>query len=368
MPQLWSSLRLFPRYPGSDLPAFLDLLQLCIPRAGKHLLDLEVSRFPTESTMAILSHLAHYSHQWRTLRLTFHSSSPFPNDKIRGQVPCLTKLSINIIGGYSVPEVVPAVTAFSDAPHLRDVQLSGVSFRSLSLPWIQLTSLTFSGASASNCVQILERTPNLEVLSINLSTTSHSFNPRLTLLHLHTLSFQCDRDDMLLDCLTLPALKTIELSVPESVDGLFSLPGLAYRSQWSLRSIRLVGLHSVASTFCLLATRSVEEVDIRHCSTIWRHESLDELVSLLENKDFFLPNVRLLKLTNCTVKVSASSLAAMLTSRWDESREGIAKLETFHLLFEPDRVPGKYLEEIKSQMRPLQDMGLVIVVGESADD
>ncbi|KAJ7502113.1 hypothetical protein B0H11DRAFT_2367132 [Mycena galericulata] len=336
MPRLWSALRIYSSYSASE-SNILDLLQRWISRAGSHPLDLELFGSPILSTpAAILSHLAHYSHQWRSLRLSFHLPSSFPNDKIQGQVPCLTKLTINMIGGYNVPEVV---TAFRDAPRLRDVQLFGASCRSLSLPWIQLTSLNFSGETLSNCVEILEQTPNLEVFA----TTAI----------------------MLLDCLTLPALKTFELSALE-IDGVLAL---ATRSQWSLRSIRLVGLPSPASVLCLASTPSVEEVEIRHSAAVfWRHDSLDKLISLLRKDDAFLPNARVLKLTHCVVHVSASSPAKMLTSRQNESREGIARLETFHLLFEPDKVPRKYLEEIVRRMRPLQAMGLDIVVGESADN
>ncbi|KAJ7447568.1 hypothetical protein B0H11DRAFT_2290139 [Mycena galericulata] len=362
MPRLWSALRIYSTYSASESNIF-DLLQRWISRAGSHPLDLELSGSPILSTpAAILSHLAHYSHQWRILRLSFHLPSSFPNDKIQGRVPCLTKLTINIIGGYDVPEMV---TAFRDAPRLRDVQLFGASFRSLSLPWIQLTSLNFSGGTLSNCVEILEQTPNLELLSVHLLTKTRIGKPPLTLLHLHTLVFQCDHAIMLLDYLTLPALKTFELSALES-DGVLAL---ATRSQWSLRSIRLVALPSPASVLCLASTPSVEEVEIRHSAAIfWWHDSLDKLISLLRKDDAFLPNALVLKLTHCIAHVSASSLAKMLTSRRNESREGIAKLETFHLLFEPGKVPRKYLEEIVRRMRPLQDMGLDIVVGESADD
>ncbi|KAJ7466232.1 hypothetical protein B0H11DRAFT_1733343, partial [Mycena galericulata] len=139
-PALWSSLRIYPNQSPSEseVPGLLDLLRHWLPRAGIHPLELELFRFSTVSTATILSHLAQYSHQWRTLRLTFRPLPSFPGDKIQGRVSCLTNLSITMdIVRHDVPG---AVTAFIDAPRLREVQLSGASLRWISLPWIQLTS------------------------------------------------------------------------------------------------------------------------------------------------------------------------------------------------------------------------------------
>ncbi|KAJ7452781.1 hypothetical protein B0H11DRAFT_2245815 [Mycena galericulata] len=128
-------------------------------------------------------------------------------------------------------EVPGAVTAFIDAPHLREVQLSGASLRWISLPWIQLTSLKFSDESISNCLELLEQTPNLEVLGVGELTRPSGGMPHLTLSRLHTLEFQYRyvREGMLFDHLTLPALKTIQLSALE-YDGVSRLLVLGTRS------------------------------------------------------------------------------------------------------------------------------------------
>ncbi|KAJ7452782.1 hypothetical protein B0H11DRAFT_2245816 [Mycena galericulata] len=120
---------------------------------------------------------------------------------------------------------------------------------------------------------------------------------------------------------------------------------------------------SPISNLCLAATPCVEQVEILHCASHWRPDPLDDLVALLHNESTFLPAVHVVKLGQCAVDISASSLAAMLTSRCDGSREGIAKLESFQLLFDPNAVPIESIEEIRSRLRRLREMGLYSVVG-----
>ncbi|KAJ6600669.1 hypothetical protein B0H10DRAFT_695935 [Mycena sp. CBHHK59/15] len=329
MGSLWASLRLYPESHSSwDIEDLLSPLRSWLSRAGSHPLDLHVSRSSSASISKIFSFLSQYSSQWRTLGLTLDIPFPFPNDEIRGRIPCLTKLVVNMMTETDDEPVM--MTAFSNAPCLREAQLCGVSLQWISLPWIQLTHLDFSHESVSTCVEVLKQTPKLEVLVVFLTRSWDSDPPSalLTLPHLHTLKFLYDRDGALLDHLTLPALKSLELTSLDS-EGSPRLFPLGPRSAWSLRSIRLMGMAAETSIFCLLSIPSPEEVEI--CNTDWPDYDLNPLVELLTTDDGFLPALRALTLGGCIIDISTLSLVEMISSRWNGNRVGVTQLESFHL-------------------------------------
>lgn len=211
-------------------------------------------------------------------------------------------------------------------------------------------------------MEILPQTPNLEVLSAfipyNYSVVQSA---PLTMKCLHTLELHHDHGGVLLALLTLPVLKTLELVGLESA-GVPRLLALGVRSAWSLRSTHVVGMVSKVSNRCLRATPSVEEVEIRHFADEGPAETLDDLVHLLHHDGTFLPALRVLVLRNCPMAISASSLAAMLASRWNGHPEGVAKLRSFHLFFEHGAISTS-VDELRSHLRPLMSAGLDIVVG-----
>ncbi|KAF7334304.1 F-box domain-containing protein [Mycena sanguinolenta] len=192
-PCLWASLRIHPDQAWVADDFFH--LKCCLQRAENHPLDLHVSACEPRSTlpMQIYSILSHYVPQIRAFTFSLDTPFSFPNEEIGGRVPLLTKLTVNITAKNNTPVMV---TAFRDAPRLREVCLSGASLRWISLPWIQLTHLEYSDETVPSCLQVLEETPNLEVLDVSLAR-SHSdwvvVTARyLTLPRLHTLRFSYD--------------------------------------------------------------------------------------------------------------------------------------------------------------------------------
>ncbi|KAJ7914042.1 hypothetical protein B0H13DRAFT_2463676 [Mycena leptocephala] len=363
---LWASLRI---YPDSSwvIEEFLRFLQCWIQRAGNHPLDLHVFRSePGTTTMDILSFLAPYSVQLHTLGFTLDKPFSFPNAQFQKKLPLLEKLVVNVITESDHPVIM---TAFSDAPRLRQVRLSGASRQWISLPWIQLTHLEFSDESVPSCLQILQETSNLEILDVYLpGWESNSLRPPpLTLPHLHTLRFRYDHDGILLDRLVLPSLKTIQLTSlrDEGVSRLFSL---GVRSAWSLRSIHLKSM--AAHILYLRSLSSLEEVEIQY-SWEWSSDALldelDELIKLLHDDSTFLPALRALTLRECGSDIPVSSLAEMLASRWNGDHDGVAKLESFRLFFSREAVSDSQasVDEIAERLRPLIDAGLDGVIGSS---
>ncbi|KAJ7716217.1 hypothetical protein DFH07DRAFT_1068411 [Mycena maculata] len=358
---LWSSLRVYPLdHSQSHL---IRLLQCWLPRAGNHPVDLAIFRpLTSASAFDLLSSISQFSPQWRTLRLTLLAPWSFPNERLQGRLPRLSKLIINVLADRGV-DPGWTITAFSDAPSLREVRLYGASLRCITLPWIQLTHLECKMES-SDCVRILQRTPQLEVLNVLNVYFDNDSDPNtgaVALTHLHTLKFEYDRSGEILDFLTLPALKTIELSAlypggPER----FSALGL--RSMWSLQSIHLMGMASKISNLCLRSAPSAEEVEIRHTSFEWPEDTLDELVELLHHDNAFLPVLRTMTLSHCTMQISVEPLAHMLLSRCHGGRPGVARLESFRLSFWHAEMDIN-VEEIKTGLRPLMDAGMEVEIG-----
>ncbi|KAJ6509092.1 hypothetical protein DFH09DRAFT_1199135 [Mycena vulgaris] len=251
------------------------------------------------------------------------------------------------------------LTAFSDAPCLREADLSGASLEWISLPWNQLTKLEFSYQSLSACVEILAQTPNLEVLvtSAQWRPETAPTPPRL-LPMLHALRFTYDPDGLLFDYLTLPALKTLTLTALDH-GGSARLHNSGVRSAWSLPSIQLTCMSPDATILCLRHIPSLETVFINN--TEYFEVPWGPVVELLTHDDTFVPAVRSLMLKGLGDGISTASFVDMLVSRRNGQREGMVKLEFFRLEFgrydDPD-----FVERVRSEFRPLTIEGLNIEV------
>ncbi|KAJ7627939.1 hypothetical protein DFH06DRAFT_725282 [Mycena polygramma] len=356
---LWSCLRIYPADFRADV--LLPFLHCWLQRAGNHPLDLQVfGSGPGRTTQKILSGLSQYSSQFRTLSITLDRPFYLPDAEIRGKIPSLAKLAVNIIAERDLPVLL---TAFSDAPRLRDVRLSGASLEWISLPWAQLTKLDFSHESTSSCVEILRETPNLEVLIVDANGDTRVVQPPpLTLSRLHTLDLTYAREALLLDHLALPALKCIHLATLDD-EGVSRFLALAARSDWVLKSMHLASMTTASYIQCLHPMPSLKEVDIQQLWEFTSELTMLEFFQLLQADNTFLPALRTLTLRDFGGDIS---LAKMLISRCTEEN-GVAKLETFRIFFSPIalQVEQGLLREIEPLLRPLRNAGLHVVVGRS---
>ncbi|KAJ7135217.1 hypothetical protein C8R43DRAFT_621815 [Mycena crocata] len=353
---LWSCLDIRPS--DNSLHSLLSLLQCWLSRAGSHPLDLRL--LDSTATLNTITHiqtfLSQYSSQWRTLSICGPPSTDL-SDRIIGRIPSLEKLSVlNTTDLDDAPEEEVTMTAFSDAPLLREVVLSNVSISTISLPWAQLTHLDFTYESVRCCVEILRETPNLQSLIVSLGNHWDIEPPAvpLTLSYLHTLTFYDDRDGALLEQLTLPALTTLTLANLGSAYPLFE--DIALRSTWPLRTLRLANMDLQTISFCLHGTPSVENVDIVH-------PKAKDLAPLIDHftAPFFVPALRVLTIEMDT-SITNEALVEMLTSRWAGASEGVSKFKSFRL-FCPEAADGASLDDIWRRVNPLVDEGLQVVLG-----
>ncbi|KAJ6459544.1 hypothetical protein C8R45DRAFT_552524 [Mycena sanguinolenta] len=352
-PCLWASLQIYPS--KSWVEDHLDLLACWLRHAKNHPLDLDVFGCAGGSTMAMkaFSVVSHHSPQLRTLTFFLYAPFSFPDDEIRGRLPLLTELEVNIIAEQPVNPVI--ITAFREAPRLREVRLSGASLLWISLPWTQLTQLTFKKESDYNCFQILKETPNLEVLDVSLSGTGPPplLSSQHTLPRLHTLIFN-DPVGKLLERLVLPALQTAHLSA--LLGGVSSFIELGVRSAWPLRSIQIGTLVAKLANCiaCLQSLPSLTRVHIE-CFRLTR-SNLDELAMLLHQDRMMVPALETLILECCVAGFEWLRLREMLLSRLSGTQ---AKLRVFKLGFWR---PVASKEEIYSELRPAMDAGLEISI------
>ncbi|KAJ7741344.1 hypothetical protein B0H16DRAFT_1033664 [Mycena metata] len=319
----------------------------------------------------MMSTLCEHSSRWRSFSVW--GNQWLPSIQVQGNLASLKKLAVQACSPDS-----RWIIQFQEAPRLLEVELHGVTRQWISLPWIQLTHLTFASASVSNLFEVIHSTPNLEVLVVFMLRYDHWDPPQIndaTLRHLHTLKLDHvdgvlhlhHRDDaVIFDHLTLPALKNIHLTT-WSDDDILRFHRLSTRSSFSLQSIRLVEMTPKAATACLRSLSSVEEVEIRP----WMDSSdqaleLNALIDLLRTDPEFVPSLRRLTLREWRAPVSPSLLAEIFTARcqWsqDESELATKKLVSFRLFFAPSVMRVDLLEELRDQLRPWSDAGLEIVI------
>ncbi|KAF8190002.1 hypothetical protein K438DRAFT_1832465 [Mycena galopus ATCC 62051] len=360
---LWASLRVAmgdsANRAWNDKTRF-PLLKLWLSRAGNRPLDLSV--FASKDTPWVLSYLSQYSSRWQSLEFEFHPASSSVLDALKGYLPSLTKL------GISGPGAV-MLTAFKEAPSLRQVSLSHASLKCISLPWTQLTHFTAGpGGSFGECVQILKETPNLEILEIQIFVDRGPpiEMPKLwvTLARLHTFAFRFGFGGIVLNHLSLPAVRHLDLSHLTTNGGVDRFITLGARSAWSPRSMAVAHMANEVAIPCLRSLPSLEEVKL----TTGDH--LPPLLELLTDEDHFLPALRSL-----TIRCEGSfnerfdkfvyALAAMLASRWRVERQGMVRLKSFHLTFVPTSkvfLTAGELKDIRTRVQTFIKEGMDLTI------
>ncbi|KAJ6455407.1 hypothetical protein C8R45DRAFT_1082460 [Mycena sanguinolenta] len=332
-PALWASFRVYAHemYHGR-IDAFIDFLRCWISRAGnlpldiaifhplQHYKDVSLSREMTK----IFSSLPEYAARVRSLKMILEMGVAFPSEELHGCVPHLERLTV--AAGYLYDKSAGPLTGFQDAPRLREVGLSGLTFRDISLPWTQLTHLEL-GDGFESAVEILEQTTQLAVLIVEFPEDMHEddepdfTHPPLTLTHLHTVRLWGVVETRLLQYLTLPALKTLDVGYTDA--GSFPiLHALGVRSGWSLHTLSLKAVNCEQTITLLESIPSLEEVEI-----IYAHQTLDPLFRRLQVDPAFLPEVVSLVIKRYGFGVSVQTLEGMISARR-------AWLKLFHLFFE----------------------------------
>ncbi|KAJ7159487.1 hypothetical protein C8R46DRAFT_1108411 [Mycena filopes] len=304
------------------------LLVWWVPPAGGQLLEVDM----TESDSRVIAVLIPHSTRWRSLTCDFSSRLRYPTGlaDIQGRIPNLERLRFDLTSGL-VPTEMRSI--FSEAPLLREVHVTGepYAFRSFILPWGQLTTLGLGRDGAAAYSDILERTPQLQILHLERGAFDFEVpETTLTLHHLHTLKLHGDdgcqvHDSALLDPLVLPALRHLDLGVfsDEFVDELFAL---LTRSSCSLASM------SLRSPSLDLQTIILDEVwtptEIHLTDLAWTPQQFDTFFVRMHSSLGVLPNLRNLSMSSRLVDVPYAAMAKMVASR-QGAEEGCARLESF---------------------------------------
>ncbi|KAK7026242.1 F-box domain-containing protein [Favolaschia claudopus] len=365
MPSLWSRVRVSSS--ETDPSDWQELLQCWLARAGNQSLDLDLTGgLDQNQTARLFSTVAPYSFQWRSFQCYWTNPVSIPNEIIRGRIPCLYELRLWIKRddvGPGKPEI-PIITAFSDAPALRKVELSYLAPKSVSLPWAQLTHLDLYGQAIDQAIQVLHQTPNLERLSTDLRTgrALHGVQPTPVVLgHVHELSLSNVFDNVTkyLPYFTVPGLKTL------NVDSIFydghlnaaALLSMLTRSRCSLETVSMLCIYDFAIT-ALAAMDKVRQVDLQPAD--WSSSRLAQFFSRLASDSKFLPNIRSLRIWNCGAIIPYTELVRMLAARFYNRRADEGKLESFHLIRDSGEVDPIPSAEVEDQLRGLRNAGLDI--------
>ncbi|KAF7376903.1 F-box domain-containing protein [Mycena sanguinolenta] len=211
-PALWRAIR----FNNHHIP-YEEILPICrtwIKRSGSCALSIDINLDNSDILHKIFAEpLAMATMRWEHLNLWVPPQPPwaqpsFPNI---GSMPMLRSLNLTSPMG-------PDVSTFSQVPQLRTVVLgnSGVISK-ITLPWIQLTSLTLKYVSVAQCTRILVETLNLVQCTLYLdSADGLGVFTDLALPCLESLALQDDSweqtvGERFLNRFTVPSLRRLEL-------------------------------------------------------------------------------------------------------------------------------------------------------------
>ncbi|KAJ6471660.1 hypothetical protein C8R47DRAFT_1147510 [Mycena vitilis] len=357
---IWSKFHLVPT--RNAVSSTEKLLQCWLPRTGNHPLEIKIGRC---GISALCATLAPFFHQLQILSCSVGTTDTVPADLFRGRIALLRRLDISLTDNLpSAP-----ITAFADAPGLRQLVLGHLPLPCINLPWEQLTLLHFYGQNIDQCVEILHQTSRLETLVFDYITPdeTHVSSP-VRLEHLHTLKFHDLHSDIdLIDHLTLPALTHLEFPMPPMPrhtlvenSAVQQFTSFIARSACSLRFITIMAPTDLQATIaCLRAAPTLTTVRMKDVE--W---GIGAFLRSLSDATF-LPNMQSLSLNPCrhVMEIPYEDLAASLASRLQERGDGTSRFQSFELVmagnldWEPTPTVAE-LEHGLEALRALQAKGL----------
>jgi hypothetical protein len=332
LPTIWSDIELFR---SSDSTSRIEKLLPCwLPRVGGHPLKIDMA---SGKLNRIFAALAPYSMQWHTFSLATETPVPVPIDDIQGRIPLLRALQVVIYKVRQIVDLTP-ITAFADAPNLREVKIITGSTHPppmlISLPWRQLTRLHCRGQGIAQCMALLALTPHLETFSVGMFLIKEEPPPAsIQLDYLHTLKLLDSTSWHLLDCLTLPSLERLELE-DLNVHQLSKLLSFLSQSGSSLRSIVSRRTAVWSSTEVTLRTAlKFSEPAMTDFVRAW-----DKFFSHIRTEPNFLPNLQMLSIEaprpDFFSQALCNEIVDMLVSRWRGRSPGSTRLESFQFVYD----------------------------------
>ncbi|KAJ6486861.1 hypothetical protein C8R45DRAFT_930442 [Mycena sanguinolenta] len=247
-PVLWRAINVELGRGDSEktLAAELDLLKTWLKRSGDCPLSLSLAhsrnithRLVPQFLRAIVAHRQRWEHVDILMPFEYMHL-------IYGDMPLLRSLTFgpsNYPHGHArFPDL------FHGAPHLKSVILTHNFFKSfMALPWARLTRLEADCLYEHECIEILREAPLLVACTFRVCSGS-------TVLQTEILAHACLRDlaldkvdehstpprlCMVLDCLMLPALRSLQIDEPFVT--LEALATFIARSHCYLEDLRITG-------------------------------------------------------------------------------------------------------------------------------
>ncbi|KAK7063525.1 F-box domain-containing protein [Favolaschia claudopus] len=349
MPSLWCRLR-----ETSSVADRRKLLEYWLPRTRGNMLYLDIASDPTQ-TARLFPTVAQYSHCWRTFGCSLQFPVPFPIDTVYGRIPLLQALEI--CGELATrSSEVTHITAFSDAPELRKVELRRFQPRWISLPWAQLTNLALCVVSFAQATETLRLTPNLEELTVDLfNPFAHPPPPSSYVIFGQTWEF--------FPYVTLPGLQTLDITsrITEEDDDKVLITFLD-RSQCTLESISFFCFYrGPISALESITMRNVSKISIR--PVYWSLGRLEQFLLRIASDPTFLPNLQSLEISPSIdmTDIPYAKVAAMLSARW-YGRGNAAKLRFFRMICMNGSADPLRHASMNPELRGLMDDGLEISI------
>ncbi|KAJ7653691.1 hypothetical protein DFH06DRAFT_524659 [Mycena polygramma] len=239
-PALWRAITFFDR--NITFERRCHMADMWLNRSGCCPLSIFVDE------VAVLSTIIPYCTRLEHLQLA--TLSPADLSLLEGPMPLLRRLDLRL-------ETIPAFR-LHDAPLLRDVTLNFLAVRDITLPWVQLTSLTLHDVNPDESAQVLQQTTNL--VHCELFIWFHSdwravTLPSLQSLVLHDAEGLRGPEPGFFESFMVPALR--RLHVPELTLGpnpIDTLASLIRRSGCQLHELTI---------YCFSKHGSVDQPSIR---------------------------------------------------------------------------------------------------------
>ncbi|KAJ7607542.1 hypothetical protein FB45DRAFT_947857 [Roridomyces roridus] len=359
-PTLWRQIRI--DVDSDDGPGHLDskwvaLLDSWLHRSEPHPIDVSIgNRSYTDPDKALVPVLNRYSDRWRDVELHL----PFSHFPLLN-IPALPLLERLTLSAHGSPDIINPISAFIHAPMLRHVSLEGGIYPSdILLPWRQLTSLEMHGASASDCLDLVRTTPNLQTCVLDIRSASHGLVLAPPLLALRSFTFSGPASWGTLRYLSLPALEHLDLTrIPPGNE---ALDVLLQRWKCRLREVNMyvrTGGDSQLHTLCLLRhlSPSLEKLELTVADSSAGNLIFHELVV----DDRVLPQLTSVEL-RCMNDDNHRRLLDTVTAVLEKSpQETTRRITRFSVFFDTETEAG-FGPELEERWRRLVASGVELRV------
>ncbi|TFK46811.1 hypothetical protein OE88DRAFT_862890 [Heliocybe sulcata] len=279
-----------------------------------------------------LEALIPFASRWRELNLAGSTDSMAPLRSLQASsLLLLESLEIGIVNSGAT--LANEFTVFESAPRLQRFSLHSIGFLFISepepFPWQSLTRLHLvCSAFSGQCLQILGECTELTYCELSLEYTDRFVDyPRVTVPRLEALKVRADLADTLLECLVLPALRTLKIrpthcGVPDFASR--ALSNLVRRSGCALETLSvdasIINAADIFETLPLVpGLRSLSMVqkegrDFYPCITTAVFEALSPWYVEDDRWLCLVPNLETLRIGPC-VGVTSDAIQTMLELR-----------------------------------------------------